>query len=255
MKLYKRLSVLLTMGIMGIGLISFSTVPQASAGTGNSDNNDQQIERAIAGTNLPDEGNSSVTEATPTSEPTPSPTPEATPTPAPNYLQKNSNSKITKLVDDYLKAKLTCTREAFEGIVTDTGYINVETLMIQTETVLSYDLLDCYVKRGFSPVDFVVYYTYNMNIATLSSPVLAIDSLYVRADENGDYRVFLGRLDDDVEAQLDELNKDDDVQAVLRDVSAQISQAMDEDETLLQYWQRLYERLGLQFGGGDQPEE
>ncbi|MBP5332090.1 MAG: hypothetical protein J6Y89_09590 [Lachnospiraceae bacterium] len=252
MKLYKRLSVLLTMGIMGIGLISFSTVPQKAAGS-NDTTVAKTIERADVGNT--DNGSDTVPQPEATSTPTPSPTPEPTPTPAPNYLQKNSNSKITKLVSDYLTAKLSCTREAFEGIVTDTSYINVDTLMIQTETVLSYDLLDCYVKRGTSPVDYVVYYTYNMNIATLSSPVLAVDSLYVQVDENGDYRVFLGRLDDAVEAELDELNKDEDVQAVLRDVSEQISKAMDEDETLLQYWQRLYERLGLQLGGEEQPEE
>ena len=252
MKLYKRLSVLLTMGIMGIGLISFSTVPQKAAGS-NEITPDRSIELASAGEGKENDPVVTLPESTPTQAP--SPTPEATPTPAPNYLQKNSNSKIKKLVEDYLTAKLTCTREAFEGIVTDTSYINVDTLMIQTETVLSYDLLDCYVKRGFSPVDFVVYYTYNMNIATLSSPVLAVDSLYVQADENGDYKVFLGRLDDNVEAKLDDLNKDDDVQAVLREVSEEISRAMDEDETLLQYWQRLYERLGIQFGGDDQTEE
>ena len=43
-------------------------------------------------------------------------------------------------------------------IVTDTSYIDADMLMLQTETVLSYELLDCYTKRGYGPVDYVVYY-------------------------------------------------------------------------------------------------
>ena len=228
----------MSMGIMGIGLISFSTVSRAAslppaAGTETVvETPDSNIDRSTAVTEKHDD---------------PTPTPTLTPTPEPNYLLKNSDPKVKDLVNAYLAAKLSCTQEAFEGIVTDTSFINIETLMIQTETVLSYDLLDCYTKKGYSPIDYVVYYTYNMNIATLSSPVLAIDSLYVKVDDNGDYKVFLGRLDDDVENKLEILAQDEDVQDVLKETKDSISKAMDEDETLLQYWQRLYEKLGIKF--------
>ncbi|MBR4725723.1 MAG: hypothetical protein IK071_08095 [Lachnospiraceae bacterium] len=228
----------MSMGIMGIGLISFSTVSRAASLTPTAgtetvvETPGSNIDRSTAVTEKHDD---------------PTPTPTLTPTPEPNYLLKNSDPKVKDLVNAYLAAKLSCTQEAFEGIVTDTSFINIETLMIQTETVLSYDLLDCYTKKGYSPIDYVVYYTYNMNIATLSSPVLAIDSLYVKVDDNGDYKVFLGRLDDDVENKLEILAQDEDVQDVLKETKDSISKAMDEDETLLQYWQRLYEKLGIKF--------
>ncbi|MCR5768930.1 MAG: hypothetical protein K6G45_10640 [Lachnospiraceae bacterium] len=228
----------MSMGIMGIGLISFCTVSRTASLTPTAgtetvvETPGSNIDRSTAVTEKHDD---------------PTPTPTLTPTPEPNYLLKNSDPKVKDLVNAYLAAKLSCTQEAFEGIVTDTSFINIETLMIQTETVLSYDLLDCYTKKGYSPIDYVVYYTYNMNIATLSSPVLAIDSLYVKVDDNGDYKVFLGRLDDDVENKLEILAQDEDVQDVLKETKDSISKAMDEDETLLQYWQRLYEKLGIKF--------
>ena len=237
MKLYKRLSVILSMGIMGIGLISFSTVTgdQALGATDAGADNNTVIVRDL------DENGGSKSTDIPT--PTATPTQMPTPTPEPNYLMKNSNNKITNLVQNYLNAKLECTREAFEGIVTDTSYIDPEKLQIQTETVLSYELIDCYTKRGYGPVDYVVYYTYNMNIATLTSPAFAVDALYVQVDDNGDYKVFLGRLDDDIEADIDALSESEDVKAVVDDIMAQIDKAMDEDETLKQYWQRLYDSL------------
>ncbi|MCR5684562.1 MAG: hypothetical protein K6G81_03960 [Lachnospiraceae bacterium] len=240
MKLYKRLSVLLTMGIMGIGLISFSTVPGMASGVP-----EKKVieETTVSATPVPDEQPVSPT-------PTPTPGVTATPTPAPNYLQKDSNSNITELVKAYLAAKLTCSREAFEGIVTDTSYINIDLLMIQTETVLSYDLLSCYTKRGYGPVDYVVYYKYTMDITTVESPALSIDALYVTVDDDGAYKVFLGKLDDDVEKQLDKLNQDADVQAVVGEVMQQIANDIENDESLLQYWQRLYDQLGMEFNIG-----
>ena len=243
MEIYKRIAVLMSMGIMAIGLISFSTASGAV-----SENTSKGADTTVVSdTGNTDRSNPGTSASIVSSTPTPIPTP----TPVPNDLLINSDPKINELVKAYLAAKLSCTREAFEGIVTDTGYINVDRLMIQTETVLSYDLLNCYTKRGYSPIDYVVYYTYNMNITTLGSPVLAIDSLYVQVDENGEYKVFLGKLDDDVEAGLEALAQDADVQAVLSDVQESISKAMDEDETLLQYWQRLYENLGISFESND----
>jgi len=242
MKLYKRLSVFLTMGIMCIGLISFSTAPgSVSAALGEDD-----------AASVQNAGNDNTAAEVPTSTPTPTPgiTLPATPTPGPNYLQKDSNTNITELVKSYLAAKLTCTREAFEGIVTDTSYINIDLLMIQTETVLSYDLISCYTKRGYGPVDYVVYYKYTMDITTVESPALSIDALYVTVDDDGSYRVFLGKLDDDVEKKLAALNQDADVQAVVGEVMEEIAHDIDEDESLLQYWQRLYEQLGMEFNMG-----
>ncbi|MBO4415523.1 MAG: hypothetical protein J5824_06020 [Lachnospiraceae bacterium] len=244
MKLYKRLSVILTMGIMGIGLVSFSTVPKAELKSSAEDSNvsieaDADISRNAA--------NDISSEPEATATPTSTPTPEATPTPAPNYLQKNSNTKITDLVKAYLAAKLTCDVNSFTDIVTDTGALQMDTMMKQTETVLSYDLRDCYTKRGYDPIDYVVYYVYYMNITTLSSPVLAFDSFFVNVDENGVYRVFTGDIDDGIEDKLKLLNQDADVQSVLGEVEAEISREIEEDETVLQYWQRLYDSLGIEL--------
>ena len=85
-----------------------------------------------------------------------------------------------------------------------------------------------------------------MNITTLSSPILAFDSFNVNVDENGVYRVFTGDIDDSVEEKLQLLNQDADVQAVISDVMGEINREMEEDETVLQYWQRLYESLGIE---------
>lgn len=232
------------MGIMGIGLVSFSTVPGAEI-KNNSDSTRTVIETgADSGSVQDDISPEPVATATPTPSPTPEPTP--TPTPAPNFLQKNSNTKISDLVKAYLAAKLTCDVDSFKDIVTDTSALRMDTMMKQTETVLSYDLRDCYTKRGYDPVNYVVYYVYYVNITTLSSPILAFDSFNVNVDENGVYRVFTGDIDDSVEEKLQLLNQDADVQAVISDVMGEINREMEEDETVLQYWQRLYESLGIE---------
>ena len=240
------MSVILTMGIMGIGLVSFSTVPGAEI-KNNSVSTGTVVETGVERSSVSDDVTS---EPVATATPTPTPTPEPTPTPAPNFLQKNSNTKISDLVKAYLAAKLTCDVDSFKDIVTDTSALRMDTMMKQTETVLSYDLRDCYTKRGYDPVNYVVYYVYYVNITTLSSPILAFDSFNVNVDENGVYRVFTGDIDDSTEEKLQLLNQDADVQAVISDVMSEINREMEEDETVLQYWQRLYESLGI-----DQPNQ
>lgn len=244
MKFYKRLSLLLTSGIMGIGLISYSFLPGTQAGA---DNIPTQVPTASTVTAAP----------TPTEVPKATPTPAPTPTPVPNDLESNVDKAIVKLVSDYLDAKLTCSKDAFKDIVTDVSYIDEEALQTHLGTVLSFDGLTCYTKRGAGIIDYVVYYTYYSNIATVATPAISIDRVLVTTDAAGNYRIFQGSLDDDIQAELNAHDFDHDVVALNEATLAELEKEMTSDEDLYAYMVRMINEIvdgGLPAAGSD-PDE
>lgn len=230
MKIYKRLSMLLSMGIMGIGLITFKFEPAPVADAG--PDITIQVTPTIA----------------PTATPTPSPTPAPTPTPVPNDLTEIKDGDIYDLVVNYEMAKLDCEQAKFEGLVTDTSYINEDDLQFRYATVRGFEDFRCYAKRGTGNIHYVIYCTYRMDIATVETRGISIDRLFI-TDNNGAPIVFLGYLDDDTQAELDALHSDDDVQALIGDTAEQLQAEMEEDPDFRAYMMRLY------MGSDLDPEE
>lgn len=223
MKFHKRVSLLLSMGIMAIGLISFKFSP-AEATAANKDTAD-------------------ITEVTATPTPTavPTPTPVPSPTPVPNVLTElDGTTEIDRLIAAYLEAKLSCDMEQFEGIVSDIAYIDEAYLQQRFATIKSFSDITCYSKRGAGNIDYVVYYTYYCEIATITSPAISIDRAFVYRDDDGRLKIYIGSVDDEVEEALNAMNYDEDVQQLINDAYAQMEAEAAEDENLLAYWLRAF---------------
>lgn len=231
MKIYKRMSLLLSMGIMWIGILTFSFSP-ASKSSGSDDLQKSKVESTTS------DGAQNGGEAI--ASPTLSPTLAPTPTEAPNVLTEVKLESLNKLIENYLAAKLTCDRTSFEGIVSDTSLIDEDTLQARSATILDYKDVKCYYKRGYGIIDYVIYYTYYMDIATIDSPAISIDSVYVTTNDAGSYVIFLGALDDATEAKLKELSTEDDVLELVSATYDEIEKEIEADENLLAYWMRLY---------------
>lgn len=230
MRIYKRVSLWLSMGIMAIGLITFYISAPAEANSPSTSASDK----------TPGTSATASVSASPTPSPSPSPTPEPTPTPIPNDLEKNAYPAINELIERYLNAKLECSVEAFEDIVSDTTYLNLEDIQRQTESITAYSDINCYTKRGTGNIDYTAYFTYNMNMVTISTPIFGFSRLYITHAEDGTYRIFLGELDPEVQTYLDELEKDDDFVAIQDESFAIFMNQVSSDEDLAAFWSRYY---------------
>lgn len=266
MKLHKRIALILSFGIMAIGLTSFTIKTPTLAGeldgghntvsdsnrTGESDlraDEDTQKAGTYDAVKTADEA---VTQqavitpeptATPIPDPTATPTPIPTPTPVPNNLLCEEIPEIHDLIVRYLNAKLICTEEAFAEVVDDVSKVDIEEIQKRTEAILSYEDVITYTKRGYGDVDYVVYYTYCMDIATIDTPAVSIDSNYVTVDEDGNYKIkyYYGDLDSDTKSHLVALNGDEDVQELISITYAVMEKALANDADLLDFWLRLYQ--------------
>lgn len=237
MRIYKRLAMLLSMGIMGIGLITFQFDPTPAA---------------LDEPNISKQASDMAVTSIPT--PTPSPTPEPTPTPVPNNLEQITDGEIYDLVVNYCKAKLKCSREAFEGIVTDASYISEDELQFRYATVLDFDDFKCYSKRGSGIIDYIVYCTYRMDIATVETKGIAIDRVFI-TKQDGSPKVFFGYLDDSTQAELEKLYTDDDIQVLLGETAEELQAEMESDPDFQAYMMRLYLGSDLDPDSEELPEE
>ncbi len=230
MKLYKRISLLLSMGIMSIGLITFRFSPaEAGASDPISDVSSHPADEVVA---------------SPTPEPTPAPT--ATPTPEPNNLVEcEEGSEIYELTKQYLEAKFACDKEAFAELATTTAEIDEEELQQVLSTITGVRDIRVYTKRGIKAddvtIDYVVYYTYMMDITTIDSSMISMDTFCVTKD-NGKYKVFFGEVSDEVYDYVMGLRNDEDYRELADGVLQQMGQQTEEDNDLLAYWLKLYKK-------------
>jgi len=219
MNVYKRMSIILSSGIMLIGLLTF----YISSGmgypvTGSMD----KIEASV------------VISAKPATPLTPTPTP----TPEPNILLRESYPEIHDLIKSYYDAKLEVDKEAFRNLVTDISYINIDEIQAKTSAVTSFTDITCYTKKGVGEIDLVCYVKYYMDIVTIDTPVLSLDELFIQYDETGDPLIFMGELDTDTRNELVKLRNDADVSELISSTQKEIDESLKNDEDLLAFWQR-----------------
>lgn len=248
MNIYKRIMIVLTAGILLIGLISFRF--DAAPKNNNSGNTTNST---------PTDQDGTVTDASPTEQPvTPTETittaPTAVPvtsTPVPsepaepdNVLLREAYPDIHKLIENYLQAKLDCTLSAFENVVTDTRYVDLEQVAEETQSIRSYNDIVCYTKQGTNDIDMIVYCTYTMNIVQIDTPVPSIDAFYIQYNEAGVPKVFGGTLDQETANELEKHNEDEDVQLLITETNEAMRKALTEDEDLREFWDNLLNKVG-----------
>jgi len=218
MKVYKRMSIILSMGIMMIGMLTFyissgMKYPVSGATT-------EAVDEAV------------------TTTPAPVLTPTPTPTPEPNILLEEAYPEIHDLIKSYYDAKLECNKESFRNLVTDISYVDMDKIQATTSAVTAYTDITCYTKRGFGEIDLVCYVKYYMDIATIDTPVLSLDELYIQYDEMGDPLIYMGELQSNTHTQLLKLHNDADVSKLINSAHEELDESLAADEDLRAFWKR-----------------
>ncbi len=267
----QSLSLYLSIGIIGIGMLAFSAWTPSSVNTGASadpnhflhsehDPDNSQPDSSNIGT--PDdkpstsgdaeEGNSnsknpSDSSITPSATPvpaTPTPTdlPPATPTPTPNPLLTDAYAEVNELVKAYYDAKLSGEADDFAPLVSDTTTIDTDYLHIQYGLVTDFSNFTCYTKNGINEIAYVVYVGYDSKIVTIDTPVPTLDrlTLVYAADGSGKLLVNTApELSAEATAYFDELSTHADVQEMYRRETERFEAAIDSDPELQQLYNRL----------------
>jgi hypothetical protein len=240
---YKKMIILVSMCTMGIGLVTFSIVRPSSKDVPNSngaqvaalsadnddlDNVESGVDTQVANVDgLIDENengsnkNRAITEI--------------------DELKKNEYKKVNKLITKYLNAKLSKDIAKFEGIVNDTSLIDVADLERQTNYIEDYSNIDVYTKKGPEEGSLIAYAYHEVKFTSIDTLAPAMNAFYVKADENGDYYIYLGNVDDETIAYIDEVRNSDEVMELIYNVNDRMKKAADSDNALAEFYLKLEE--------------
>lgn len=161
-----------------------------------------------------------------------------------NPLVEEKYPEISDVVKNYLNAHLIADAEERLSIlaqyVDNMGDMN-ENDISQTKYVESYSNIECYSKEGPYENTYVVYAYYQMELKNISTKAPGIDALYViRDSKTGNVYIHNG-MSDEVQDYIKEVSDDADVQELINDVNKEFNEALESDERLKAFFDRLKE--------------
>lgn len=225
---YKKMILLLTAAVMGIGMVTFSFRSTNRKSATDSNLTEEAIQSAAYTSEKDD---------TPTPEPTAPVT--LTPTPVPkNDLELNKYPEINEVVEAFYNARLTCAAEDFEPILLNADQLDMDRLQRKIEYVEDYANINCYTKKGINEIDYIVYVCYDLKLTTIDTYAPSIDELRITYVDGKPY-IFLGEISEETSAYLEELRTNEDVQLLVSDVVTRLDEACESDESLNEFYQNL----------------
>lgn len=262
---HRKLSLYLSIGVMGICMLAFSAWTPASVKTGAASDSEQHLNSEhIPGTSAGNTADTTPSDSDSTVEQSPenapgsneqkvpdsptgielppaTPTPSPSPTPVPNPLLTNAHPEINTLVETYYNAKLTGEPADFEALVSDTSAIDTDYLHIQYELVTDFSNFTCYTKNGINEIAYIVYVSYDSKIVTIDTPVPSLDriTLVYAPDGSGKLLINTSELSDEISTYCDELFSHEDVQLMYQQESKRFEDAVASDPDLQQLQNRL----------------
>lgn len=235
---YKKMMLLLTMGVMGIGMISISFTKPSQTDANDtialtSANDDASISALTNKAALATDEEVAKEEAVVS----PSPTPAITSAPS-NLLAKNEFPEINALVEAFLNAKLTCNEEDFKPLLKDVSVIDLERLQRKIEYIKNYHNINVYTTKAINEIDYVAYVTYDLELPIIETYAPSIDELYISFEDGKPY-LYFGSIASDTSTYLSELRNSDSVLTLVDEVSTNLDLAITSDEDLREFYEKL----------------
>ena len=159
-----------------------------------------------------------------------------------SILMKNAYPKVNKLVEDYLKARLTVDKDKISQLVDNVYYAGIEELPKMMKNFESIKLADCYTIDGPEEGAMMVYAKTETKIKGIDTPASGVDGFYIKPDANGDLRIVLSPVANDVQKIIDEDTKREDVVALLSDVNTKFAHEIKSDKKLADFYGKLKNR-------------
>ncbi len=240
---YKKMVLLVSMCTMGIGLVTFSIIGPSAKDVANGDQG--QIVTFNAGEGATDDdlevASNDIDNLTAAEDNGMTSDTNKAIEKENDELKKNEDKKLNKLISKYLSAKLSKDISKFEGIVNDTSLIDLDNLERQTNYIEDYSNIDVYTKKGPEEGSFIAYAYHDVKFKSIDTLAPALNAFYVKTNEDGNYYIYLGNVDDETAAYLETVHSSEEVMELIYDVNDKMKKAADSDSALAEFYLKLEE--------------
>ena len=243
---YKKMMIMVSMCVMGIGMITFSIMkPTANQNTSADGKKSKVASKTLLASNDSTASNEDETEVNMQAQDAALVTLEAPETETAEVklepLKKDSNKKVNKLIKSYLNGKLKNDMEAFEPLVNDASLLKLDDIKRQTKYIENYDNITCYTQKGLEEGSYVVYAYHEVKFKSIDTLAPAMNEFYVKTNENGEPYIYLGVVDTETDEYLDEVRNSEEVMELIYDVNDKLQQAVNNDSSLSEFYLKLEE--------------
>lgn len=204
---YKKLIIFFTLAIMLIGMGSFSLVaPNVNFAFGRSSGGDSDLQGNV----LADKS------------------------------EEDIRSEITTLVKNYFDAKQRVDMEALGECVSDISHVDEKRLVTEAEYIEEYKNIECTILNdGLKDGTFRVYVYYEAKIYDIDTLVPSLTALYVTADKNGKFTIFMSVIDNDSQKAIDKLDNSDKIQKMISSVQKDLESIVSKNSDVRDFYQML----------------
>ena len=159
-----------------------------------------------------------------------------------SILMKNAYPEVNKLISEYYKARLKVDKDKIGKLVDNVYHAGIEELPQMMKNFEDIKLVDCYTIDGPENDAMMVYARTEIKIKGIDTVASSVDGFYIRPDANGDLKIVLSPLNDEVQKIIDADVKRDDVSALLSDVNTKFAHEIKSDKKLADFFAKLQNR-------------
>lgn len=205
---YKKLIIIFTVAIMFIGLGTFSMiVPSIDLSLGNS-----------GGGSSSKENESSVVAG---------------------MTEGEIKSTISLLVTNYLDAKQRVDMDEIAECVSDVKRVDNKRLVAEAEYIEAYKNIECTIKEGPDDGTYRVYVYYDVKVYDIDTLIPSLTAIYVKADKNGNFKIYLGTIDGDAQEAIDKLDNSSEIKKIADSVQKSLEEIVSSNEEVRDFYEML----------------
>lgn len=240
---YKKLIIFLTLGIMGLGMATFSFSADKTDGSSREVDNMQPVKAPVVTASKEPDEDTGLVSASPVPQPTSSP---AVPVPTEIeeidaldiVLENEAHTDIHQLISSYLYAKLDST-STYDALVSNPHILDAEKLAAEAEVIKGYQNLICYTKKGINEIDFIVYALYDAEILMLTTLVPSMDEFYVCYNLEGEPLIYNDELSEDTLEYINLLRNGSDITKLQEEINIKFMEAIESDSDLKEFVDKI----------------
>lgn len=154
--------------------------------------------------------------------------------------KEDIQSEIDTLVMDYMDAKRRVDMEAMANCVDDVKYIDEAKLLAESEYVEQYENIQCKLLDGPDEGSYRVYVYYDVKIYDIETRVPSLIALYIKYDEDaGRFIIYRGTLRSDEQKAIDELDSLPKVKELVDAVQKRVEELRSSDKQVREFYDML----------------
>ena len=209
---YQKLVFFFSLGIMFIGLCTFSIIsPDLRLSFGASPREKNISDTTSFGAILPADGKS----------------------------QAEVQTELEELMKRYLTAKQQVDMDTIGQCVSDVSHVEEKKLLAESEYVESYDNIQCLVLDGPKEGTYRVYANYDVKIYDIDTLLPSLTALYVTTNKDNMFQIYLGTLESDEQRYVDKLDNSTQVKGLVSTVQNRLSDVINSDSKAKDFYEML----------------